>query len=201
LRHEIREEEKRMCTLRNRWKNRDSLETSNLAYWTIRIIHDNPILPLVRNPYKLLEAAGLQEGQTVLEVGCGPGFFTIPSAELVKDRGHVYALDIHPRAVKRVKEKVKNKGLKNVTALCANASDTGLPDGSLDLAFVFGLRHVAGGLEKVIAELYRVLKPDGILSFEKTKGSDAALIKQLEQGGFTCTGKKGRIYLFTKKGL
>jgi ubiquinone/menaquinone biosynthesis C-methylase UbiE len=190
-----------MCALRTRWKGRDGLETSNIAYWTIRIIHDNPLLPLVRNPHKLLKAAGLEQGRKVLEVGCGPGFFTIPAAELVGEKGHVYALDIHPRAVERVKKKIEKKALKNVTALCANASDSGLPGGSVDLAFVFGLRHVAGGLEKVIAELYRVLKPDGILSFEKTKGSDAALIKQLEQGGFTCTGKKGRIYLFTKKGL
>jgi hypothetical protein len=29
--------------------------TSNMAYWTIRMMHDNPILPLVRNPYKLLK--------------------------------------------------------------------------------------------------------------------------------------------------
>jgi SAM-dependent methyltransferase len=200
LKPEIREKEKKMCALRNRWKDRDGLETSNLAYWTIRIMHDNPILPLIRNPYKLLKAAGLQEGQTVLEVGCGPGFFTIPAAKLVEDRGHVYALDIHPRAVERVKEKIAKKGLKNVTPLCANASGTGLPGASIDLAFVFGLRHVAGGLGKVIAELYRVLKPGGTLSFEKTRGPEAALIEELEQGGFTCTGKKGRIYLFNKKG-
>ncbi len=184
----------------NRWKGRDGLETSNIAYWTIRIMHDNPILPLVRNPHKLLKAAGLEQGRKVLEVGCGPGFFTIPAAEIVGDKGHVYALDIHPRAVERVKKKIEKKALKNVTPLCANASDTGLPGGSVDLAFVFGLRHVAGGLENMISELHRVLKPGGILSFEKTRGSEAALIEEVERGGFAYTGKKGRIFLFTKEG-
>jgi len=184
----------------NRWKGRDGLETSNIAYWTIRIMHDNPILPLVRNPYKLLRAAGLEQGHRVLEVGCGPGFFTIPAAEIVGDEGHVHALDIHPRAVERVKKKIEKKALKNVTALCANASDTGLAGGSVDLAFIFGLRHVAGGLGNMISELHRVLKPGGILSFEKTRGSEAALIEEVERGGFTYADKKGRIFLFTKEG-
>jgi len=189
-----------MCSRNKRWKNRSGLETSNIAYWTIRIMHDNPILPLVRNPHKLLKAAGLEQGRKVLEVGCGPGFFTIPAAEIVGEKGHVYALDIHPRAVERVKKKIEKKALKNVTPLCANASDTGLPGGSVDLAFVFGLRHVAGGLGNMISELHRVLKPGGILSFEKTRGPEAALIEEVERGGFAYTGKKGRIFLFTKEG-
>jgi len=190
-----------MCSRSNRFKDRDRLETSDIAYWTIRVMHDNPILPLVKNPYKLLKAAGLEQGQKVLEVGCGPGFFTVPAAETVGDEGHVYAIDIHPRAVERVKKKIEKKGLKNVSALCANASGTGLPGGSIDLAFVFGLRHITGGLKNMLTELSRLLKSGGILSFEKTKGSEAALIEEVERKGLTYTGKKGRIFLFQKKGL
>jgi ubiquinone/menaquinone biosynthesis C-methylase UbiE len=193
-------EVRRMCRRTNRRQGRSGLETSNMAYWTIRLMHDNPILPLVRNPYKLLKAAGLEEGYKVLEVGCGPGFFTIPAARIVGNAGHVYAVDIHPRAVERVIKKARKEALTNITATCVNASDTGLPDASLDLAFVFGLRYVAGGLENVISELHRVVKPRGILSFEKTRGSEAALIEEIERAGFTFTGRKGRIFLFQKKG-
>ena len=145
-----------MCERRNRRRGRSGLETSNIAYWTIRLMHDNPILPLVRNPYKLLKAAGLGDGHKVLEVGCGPGFFTIPAAKIVGDEGHVYAVDIHPRAVVRVKQKIEREALSNITASCVNASDTGLPGESVDLAFLFGLRYIAGGLENVISELHRV---------------------------------------------
>jgi len=189
-----------MCSRRNRRQCRSGLETSNIAYWMIRIMHDNPILPLVRNPYKLLNAAGLKKGQKVVEVGCGPGFFTIPAARVVGDKGHVYAVDIHPRAIARVKQKIEKEALKNLTPMCINASNTGLPGRSVDLAFLFGLRYVAGGLENVISELQRILKPGGILSFEKTRGSEKGLIEEVERGGFTYTGKKGRIFLFTKKG-
>ena len=163
-------------------------------------MHDNPILPLVRNPYKLLKAAGLEEGQKVLEVGCGPGFFTMPAARIVGDEGHVYAVDIHPRAVARVKEKIEKEALKNITTMCINASNTELPDESVDLAFLFGLRYIAGGLENVISELHRVLKPGGILSFEKTRGSEADLVEEVRRGGFAYTGRRGRIFLFTKEG-
>jgi ubiquinone/menaquinone biosynthesis C-methylase UbiE len=189
-----------MCRRRNRRYGRSGVETSNIAYWTIRLMHDNPILPLVRNPYKLLKAAGLENGYKVLEVGCGPGFFTIPAARIVGDEGHVYAVDIHPRAVERVKKKIEKEALSNITALCINASDTGLPRESVDLAFLFGLRYIAGGLENVISELHRVLKPGGILSFEKTRGSESELIQEVERGGFICSGRQGRVFLFTRKG-
>jgi ubiquinone/menaquinone biosynthesis C-methylase UbiE len=193
-------EVRRMCRRRNRRQGRSRLETSSIAYWMIRLMHDNPILPLIRNPYKLLKAAGLEEGQKALEVGCGPGFFTIPAARIVGDEGHVYAVDIHPRAIARVKEKIEKDVLKNVTTMRINASNTGLPGESVDLAFLFGLRYIAGGLKNVISELHRVLKTGGILSFEKTRGVEARLIEEVKRGGFTYTGKQGRIYVFKKKG-
>jgi ubiquinone/menaquinone biosynthesis C-methylase UbiE len=189
-----------MCNRRNRKKNRLNLETSNIAYWTIRVMHDNPILPLVRNPHKLLHGAGLTKGQKVIEVGCGPGFFTIPAARIVGNEGHIYAVDIHPRAVDRVKKKIKKAALTNVTPLCVNASNTGLPDRSIDLAFLFGLRSITGGFESMILELNRVLKPGGILSFERAKKSEKKLIKEVERGGFAYTEKRGRIFVFKREG-
>jgi ubiquinone/menaquinone biosynthesis C-methylase UbiE len=177
---------------------RSSLETSNLAYWTIRLMHDNPILPLVKNPYRLLRAAGLYTMQNVVEVGSGPGFFTIPAARIVGEKGCVYAIDIHPRAIERVRKKVEKEALDNVIPLCINASATGLPAESIDLAFIFGLRHVAGGMEKVISELHRILRPGGILSIEKTRGSEMALRDAVERADFVFSEKLGRIFRFGK---
>ena len=172
--------------------------TSNLAFWMITFVHDNPLLPVFRNPYKLLKAAGLKPGQKVLEVGCGPGFFTIPAAKIVGENGLVYAIDIHPLAMKRVKAKVGREGIQNVKPVLANASDTGLPDESVDLAFLFGLPFVAGGLENVISEMHRILKSGAVLSFEKARGSQEKLIEGMKRGGFTYSERRGRIFLFTK---
>jgi len=172
---------------------------SKFAFRIISLMHDNPLLPLFRNPQRLLIAAGLKQGQKVLEVGCGPGFFTIPAAKIVGDKGVIYAIDVHPLAIKRVQKKIKRERLKNVTPILANASDTGLPDRSIDLAFLFGLRYIAGGLENVISEIHRILKPGGVLSFEKTRGSEQKLIDEVERGGFIHSSKQGRIFLFTKE--
>jgi ubiquinone/menaquinone biosynthesis C-methylase UbiE len=171
---------------------------SNFAFRTISLMHDNPLVPIFRNPYRLLEAAGLKSGQKVLEVGCGPGFFTIPAAKIVGEEGSIYAVDTHPLAIKKVQEKVEREGIKNVNPILANASDTELPDQSIDLAFVFGLRYIAGGLENLISEMYRILKPEGVLSFEKTRGLEKKLISEVEREGFIYSKKEARIFLFEK---
>ena len=187
-----------MSVLNNGSVDRSDRHMSKFAFWIISLMHDNPFLPIFRNPYKLLRAAGLKPGQKVLEVGCGPGFFTIPAAKIVENEGVVYAVDVHPLAIERVKEKIEREGIKNIKPILTNASDTGLPDRSIDLAFIFGLRYIAGGLENVIAEIYRILKPGGVLSFEKTKGSEKKLIEEVERGGFIYSGRQARIFLFTK---
>ena len=171
----------------------------DFSFRIISLMHDNPLLPYFRNPQRLLKAAGLKRGQKVLEVGCGPGFFTIPAAKIVGNEGFIYAVDVHPRAIERVKEKIEKEGIKNVKPILANASDTGLPDQSIDLAFIFGLLHVAGGLDDVISKVHCILKQGGVLSFEKTRGPEKRLIAEVERGGFIYSGREARIFLFTKK--
>ena len=176
----------------------DDLHASGLAFWMICLMHDNPLLPLLKSPYKSLETAGLRPGQKVLEVGCGPGFFTIPAAKMVGEKGLIYAIDVNKRAMKRVEEKIRKYGIGNIKPILGNAANSGLQDSSVDLAFIFGLRYIAGGLSNLISEMYRILKAGGILSFEKTSGSDDKLIEEVERVGFIKTEKKGRIFVFTK---
>ena len=77
------------------------------AFKAMALIHDNPLRPILDNPIKTLRAAGIQPGQQVLEVGCGPGFFTIAAAKLVGDNGCIHAIDLHPLAIKMVDEKLQ----------------------------------------------------------------------------------------------
>ena len=90
--------------------------------------------------------------------------------------------------------------MKNVNPSLTNASNTGLPESGIDLAFLFGLRYVAGGLRSVISEMHPILKPGGLLSFEKTRGSDVELINEVSGTGFVFLEKKGRIFIFAKTG-
>ncbi len=62
------------------------------------------------NPKKILEELDIGQGQAVLDFGCGPGSFTIPTARIVGETGKVYALDIHPLAIKTVEKKPESMG-------------------------------------------------------------------------------------------
>jgi ubiquinone/menaquinone biosynthesis C-methylase UbiE len=153
------------------------------------VVHET-LYGLFRDPYEPLKAAGLKPGQDVLEVGCGPGFFTVPAAEIVGEMGSMCALDINPVAVKHVQRKIDAAGATNVTALQADAADTGLPGESFDVIFLFGLRHIVGDGQSVLVELHRLLKPDGILATEGQLWDSSPLFRPLR--------RQGRILQFTK---
>ncbi|HUK49393.1 MAG TPA: hypothetical protein VLV18_00030, partial [Terriglobales bacterium] len=59
----------------------------------IRFVHET-LYGLFVNPFEKLKAAGLERGEEALEMGPGPGYFTIPAAEIVGDTGFVRAVDV-----------------------------------------------------------------------------------------------------------
>ncbi|MFC1981329.1 class I SAM-dependent methyltransferase [Chloroflexota bacterium] len=85
------------------------------------------------NPIKTLRGADIQPGQTVLEVGCGTGFFTIPATQLIGDQGCLVAMDPLSDYIERVLQKVQTADLKNVRVVKRDALDTGLDDASIDM--------------------------------------------------------------------
>ena len=92
----------------------DKLPMSDSHFKVMAFIHDNPLRRIFDNPIKTLKAAGIQPGQQVLEVGCGPGFFTIPAVKLVGDNGCIHAIDLHPLAIKMVEKKLQKNSLTNL---------------------------------------------------------------------------------------
>jgi ubiquinone/menaquinone biosynthesis C-methylase UbiE len=160
-----------------------------LHFAMMSLVHET-IYGWVRDPYESLQAAGLAAGLTVLEVGCGPGHFTIPAAQIVGPTGSLYTLDVSPLAIARVKEKLTGQGVKNVTPVLADAAHTGLPDGCFDVVFVFGFRH---GRDDIRDELCRVLKPRGILATEGILWPTADSLQPM--------GQQGNIYRFQKMAL
>ncbi len=165
---------------------RDRLHFRMMAF-----VHET-MYELFRDPYEPLKAAGLASGQRVLEVGCGPGFFTVPAAEIVGPGGSVTSLDVSPTAVAHVRQKVEGAGATNAEVLLANAADTDLPEESFDLVFVFGLGRVVGDLGDVWMELHRLLKPGGTLSIEGRLQPPNRLFHSLDG--------RGRITRFKKHG-
>jgi len=165
------------------------MDNEKIAFRAIRFMHET-LYGLFRNAERPLRNAGLKPGMQVLEVGCGPGFFTLPAARIVGESGSVFAIDLNRHAVEHVRRKIAQAGATNVQVARADASSTDFPDGSFDLAFLFGLRRTVGGITAVLDEIYRVLCPDGLLATE------VPLVPS--EAPFRLHSSKGRIRVYEK---
>jgi ubiquinone/menaquinone biosynthesis C-methylase UbiE len=120
---------------------------------------------------------------TVVDYGCGPGRYTTRFAQLVGERGKVYAVDIHELAIKAVKAKRARLGLQNVVPVLAQGYDCGLPDHIADvvcaLDMFFGIQQPSGFL----TELKRITRPDGVLIIDDGHQPRVATKKKILASG------------------
>jgi len=117
------------------------------------------------DPVKTLRGAGIKPGQTVLEVGCGTGFFTIPAAQLLGGQGCLIALDVSSGFIEQVSKKVQLANLKTVQIVKRDALNTGLDPESIDKVLLFGvIPFPLLPLNRLLPEMHRVLKPEGTLA-------------------------------------
>ncbi len=98
----------------------------------------------------------LKEGEVVLDLGCGAGLDLYFYAKSVGKKGKVYGLDISTDMIKKAKANMKSMGISNVEFICGSSDD--LP---FDIVASNGIYNLSPDKEKVMAEVYRVLKPGG----------------------------------------
>ncbi|MBN1888529.1 MAG: class I SAM-dependent methyltransferase [Thermoflexales bacterium] len=162
---------------------------SNLAFNGMSLFFSLRDLVQPRRP--ILEEAGVEAGFTLLDYGCGPGGYVGGAAELVGEAGTVYALDVHPLAVRRVQELAQRKGLTNVKTIHSDCQ-TGLPDGSVDLVLLYDIFHMLNAPEAILAELHRVLKRDGVLSVSDHHMEDGAILSGITGSQLFDLARKGK---------
>ncbi len=153
---------------------------------------------IFKKPERTLREMGLQKGQTVLDYGCGIGSFSIPAAKMVGDDGAVYALDIHPLAIKAVEKEIKKKRISNIKTILS-ARETGLPDESVDVVLLYDVFQMISDKEKLLDELHRVLKSDGIL-FATAEHLDLKEFMNIFARGnlFTLVEQRGEVFRFKR---
>ncbi len=116
-------------------------------------------------PSMILRAAHILPGQSVLEMGCGTGYFTLPAARLVGSTGSLVAIDLLPASVDLVSMKVQSAGLQNVSVRRADALATGLRSASFDVILLFGIIPAPMlPLGRLLPEMYRLLRTGGSLA-------------------------------------
>ncbi len=148
-------------------------------------------------PRNLLKSLGIQPGQTVLDLGCGPGFWTIPLAELVQETGRVLALDVQQVMLDTLADQ---NPPAQVQFLLSELPKIDLPDASVDWIWGAFVVHEVEPLDKLMDEMKRVLRLEGrtaILEWHpKAEHDDGppthhrieaeTLVKALQAAGFEC---------------
>jgi ubiquinone/menaquinone biosynthesis C-methylase UbiE len=148
-------------------------------------------------PMKILRAALIRPGQTVLEVGCGTGFFTLPAARMIGDRGCLIAMDTLPIAVDAVSKKVQTANLNNVRVVQGDALDTGLASESIDLTIIFGVIPAPMlPIDRFLTEMHRVLKPDGTMAVWPPSWVHKSIPRS---GLFTISGKRDGVTNYRRR--
>jgi ubiquinone/menaquinone biosynthesis C-methylase UbiE len=112
---------------------------------------------------KLAPLLGLKPGSAVAEIGAGSGSVALAAAEKVGPGGHVYATEIDPGLLRKMRDKVGAAGLANFTVVKASADDTGLPAGCCDAIYMIGVYHHFTEPLKTDASIFRALRPGGKL--------------------------------------
>lgn len=151
-------------------------------------------------PRERLANAGLDRGKVVLDYGCGIGSYALPAAQIVGDEGRVYALDIHPLAIKAVERRAREGDLTNITTIFSDR-ETGLSDESVDAILLYDVLHTVPDRGALLQELHRVLKPDGLLSVLPDHMEEEVFLRTMEAGNlFALQDRQGKVFAF-KKGM
>jgi ubiquinone/menaquinone biosynthesis C-methylase UbiE len=148
---------------------------------------------LVNDPEAILRPY-VRQGQTVADIGCGPGFFTMALAKLVGSNGHVIAIDLEKSMLETVRRNARKHGLESRIAIqeCTSES-TGLKE-PVDFVLCFWVMHEIQFQERVFSELYEVMKKDALLLIAEPwahvgKKSFEATVLSAEEEGLVKVGE------------
>ena len=108
------------------------------------------------NPTHLLPLAGLRADQSALDLGCGPGFWTLPMAEIVGKNGQVIALDASPEMLRSLAAQSPPAHVRLVQGELPVIS---LPDASVDFIWAAMVFHEVTPAASLAREVRRVLRP------------------------------------------
>ena len=162
---------------------------------------DSAVRRLILSPERLADRLRLKPDSHVLEVGSGPGYFSVEVGRRVP-RGRLVLLDLQREMLLKARRKVAAAGLQNVSVVQADASALPFREASFDVVFlaaVLGEVHDPGAC---LRAAFAVLRTDGILSVTEQPGDPDALpastIRSLAaEAGFYFTQRFGKRRSFT----
>ncbi len=132
----------------------------------------SPVRKLIQPPQKILSPY-VKEGMTVLDVGCGMGFFSIPLAQMVGATGKVICVDMQEKMLKGLERRARKAKVSSriETRLCSQ-NTMGLQDlaQKIDFALAFAVVHEVPDPAGFFVELSATLVPSGQVLLAEPKG-------------------------------
>lgn len=116
--------------------------------------------------------AELQEGETVIDLGCGAGMDSLIAAEFVSETGKVFAVEMSEPMLLKAKRNAEQFGATNIEFLKNYASKTGLDSDLADVVFCNGIFNLSPDKAAVFKEIHRVLKHQGRLVLSEIVRTD-----------------------------
>ena len=153
---------------------------------------DNLFRKLVHNPQKILKPF-IKEGITVLDIGCGPGFFSLEIAKMLHGTGKVIAADVQEGMIEKIRKKIEGTNLEQVIELHkSDFENIGIAE-KVDFVLAFWMFHEVRNQEKFFEELTTILKPNArILIIEPkihvSKKEFDSMNDKIKKHGFTIIG-------------
>jgi ubiquinone/menaquinone biosynthesis C-methylase UbiE len=142
------------------------------------------------------ERAGFAPGDTLLDVGCGPGYVTLDLARLVGSLGHVIAVDMSQRFLQYLRAQIESRGIQNITTRLGDVGQLDVADESVDGAYARWVLCFVEQPEAVVAAVARALKPGSAFVVQDYFNYEAAVVAPKDEifdHVFRVVGKSFRI--------
>ena len=144
---------------------------------------------LKENAEKVLQEVGIRKSQIVLDFGCGSGYYTIPAAKIVGNKGKVYALDKDRSCLHEVMQRAKSQKLENIQIIKTSGElKIPLEDESVDIVLLYDVLHSyyfsVTGRKELLAEIYRISKPGALISVYPKHMDSKKLKDEMDEANF-----------------
>lgn len=157
---------------------------------------DTPERRRLLPPENLLKSLSIQRDDTILDIGAGFGYFTIPAAKLTDHT--VYALDADQHMLDVLQSKLSEERIENVALIKGTIEGIPVEDSAVDHVIASMVMHELKDLSRGIGEIWRVLKPNGqCFCLELEPGAShhprvhsSDMQKKFEAAGFTIVSKQ-----------
>jgi ubiquinone/menaquinone biosynthesis C-methylase UbiE len=131
-------------------------------WWAAGITINNPVRRLLHDPQKIV-GPYVSAGMTVMDVGCGVGWFSVPMATMVGDHGRVIAVDLQQQMLNMLRRRAEKAGVADRIEL-HKCEQNGLGvHVQADFVLVFAMLHEVPNQRGLLEEILRCLKPGGNL--------------------------------------